>query len=268
MTEERKTGTREWAETNLNIADGCSHGCRYCYARQAAVVRFAKRSGKTFENWTDVVVDPKRVNKQYGKRTGTIMFPTTHDIVPEIIDDCVTVLTRVLSVGNNVLIVSKPHTSCVVDLCTKLLPWRDQVLYRFTIGADDDEILKLWEPNAPSFAERLECLRFAHGDRWRTSVSIEPMLDPANIDRLVTQLAPFVSDTLWIGKMNHIRARCSDMDDAVLTVLEAEFTDEKILAMVERLGGNPKIRWKDSVKLVIEQKEIREACGSPTEDTP
>lgn len=253
MTEKRKTGTFEWAESTVNIADGCSHGCRYCYARQAAIVRFHKRSGKTLENWTKVVIDPKRRDKQYGKRSGTIMFPSTHDIVPEILDDCVIVLKQLLGAGNDVLIVSKPHLECVKRLCDELAEWHGQVVWRFTIGAADDVILRLWEPNAPTFEERRACLEHAHAECWSTSVSIEPMLDPANIDDLVTRLDEFVTDSIWIGKMNQIRARCPDMDATVLGTLETGFTDDKILAMVDRLGGNPKIRWKDSIKAVIEQ---------------
>ena len=250
---ERKTGTREWAESNLNIADGCSNGCRYCYARQAAVVRFAKRSGKTFENWTEVVVDPVRVNKQYGKRKGNIMFPTTHDVVPEILDECVTVLKQVLGMGNSVLLVTKPHLDCVTRLCDELEQWRSQVLWRFTIGSDHNAVLAFWEPGAPSFEERFDSLVLAHQRAWQTSVSIEPMLDPASIDRLVTKLAPHVSETIWIGKMNQIKARCPDVEPAVVSQLEAEFADHKILEIVDRLGDNPKIQWKDSIKLVIEE---------------
>ena len=32
----KKTGTREWAEVNVNIILGCEHRCRYCYAAEGA----------------------------------------------------------------------------------------------------------------------------------------------------------------------------------------------------------------------------------------
>ena len=31
-----KHGTKEWADVNVNIIDGCSHNCRYCFACQDA----------------------------------------------------------------------------------------------------------------------------------------------------------------------------------------------------------------------------------------
>ena len=250
MTEKRKTGTAEWAEVNLNIAQGCSHGCRYCYARHNAVTRFKRVEA---DSWPTEVVDQARVTKRYGLREGkTIMFPTAHDITPAILDDCVTVLKKVLAAGNQVLIVTKPHLECVQRLCADLEEWQDQVLFRFTIGATDDEVLSFWEPNAPTFEERMDSLAFARTRRWATSVSIEPMLDPKNIDVLVLAVQQWVTETIWIGKMNHIRMRCPDVDDATVTALEAEITDEKILAMVDRFEANP----------LIDSKKVRTQSSS------
>ena len=33
---------------------------------------------------------------------------------------------------------------------------------------------------------------------------MEPMLDSANIDILISDLSPYVTHSIWIGKMNHI----------------------------------------------------------------
>lgn len=250
----RKTGTREWAARNLNIAVGCSHGCAYCYARHDAVERFKRVAA---DKWTDMVVDPKRVAQKYGRRKNEdatvydVMFPTAHDIVPAILSDCVTVLRKVLEAGNTVLVVTKPHLVCVKRLCAILGSWRAQVVFRFTIGTTDDEVLQEWEPGAPGFTERLASLAHAHAQGWTTSVSVEPMLDPRNVDDLVETLEPFVTETIWIGKLNRIRSRCHDATEAMMAALEREYTDAKILAMVDRLQGNPKVRWKDSIKKVI-----------------
>jgi DNA repair photolyase len=31
------TGTKEWADVNVNIISGCSHDCHYCFAKSDAV---------------------------------------------------------------------------------------------------------------------------------------------------------------------------------------------------------------------------------------
>lgn len=251
---EKKTGTREWAKHNLNIARGCSNGCLYCYAR-ANALRF--RQIDSTEGWKEMKVFKAKVEKGYGKRKNDdpdvydIMFPTAHDITPDILGECVIVLRKVLEAGNTVLIVSKPSLVCIEGMVWELKEWKDQVVWRFTIGSDDDDILSFWEPNAPPFQERLDALKHCYENGWTTSVSIEPMLDPVNIDRLVEALLPSVSETIWIGKANRIRHRCPDVASGVLDELEEAYADEEILAIVERWDDNPKIRWKDSIKEVI-----------------
>lgn len=36
----KKTGTREWSESSLNIAIGCKNNCRYCYASHTLPIAF------------------------------------------------------------------------------------------------------------------------------------------------------------------------------------------------------------------------------------
>ena len=79
------------------------------------------------------------------------------------------------------------------------------------------------------------------------------MIDPANIDSLVETLSPWVTETLWIGKMNKIRLRCQDVDEPVLAALEEAYSDENIMDLVERYDTDPRISWKDSIKKVIER---------------
>lgn len=93
-----------------------------------------------------------------------------------------------LHAGNKVLVVSKPHLECIRAICERFDLVKDQILFRFTIGACDDQILSYWEPNAPRYDERKQCLFYAYQAGLRTSVSVEPMLDSANIDALISDL--------------------------------------------------------------------------------
>ena len=71
-------------------------------------------------------------------------------------------LRKLLAAGNEVLIVTKPHLECVERLCRELAAYKEKIVFRFTIGAMDDELLAFWEPGAPAFAERLAALKHAH----------------------------------------------------------------------------------------------------------
>jgi len=87
------------------------------------------------------------------------------------------------------------------------------------------------------------------------------MLDE-NIDRVIDKCAPHVTETIWVGKINHLigvtgRGRLDfngHNDPATLTKaneLIAWQSDEKILKLYERYKNDPMIRWKESIKKVI-----------------
>lgn len=246
------SGTKEWAAINFNIQTGCEHDCRYCYARSNAL-RF-KRITKA-EYWHVPVLNIAAVKRPWRKKKGTIMFPTTHDITPGNINSCVTVLKKMLEVGNRVLIVSKPHFDCVQRLCEDLVEYQNQILFRFTIGSAFDTTLKFWEPEAPCFAERVAALDLAHRCGYETSVSCEPYLD-ASITEVVRLVDPYVTDAIWIGKMNHIEQRVdikgwTGKEFTFLREVERAQTDLAVTRLAEALKGNPKIKYKESIKKVL-----------------
>lgn len=249
----KKTGTREWAEVNVNIFLGCEHRCRYCYAAEMAK-RFKRIT--SLDDWgtTCCELRPTEVNKARKKVKGRIMFPTSHDITPRFLDECVTVLKKLLAAGNDMLIVSKPHLECVERLCRELAASKEKIVFRFTIGAIDDELLRYWEPGAPAFAERFAALKHAHGQGFRTSVSAEPMLDVPHAVELYKAVAPFVTDTVWFGKMNDVRRRVevkSAEDEAAVKRIEQNQTDERIVELYGRLKNKPKVAWKDSIRKIV-----------------
>jgi DNA repair photolyase len=182
-------GTMEWSVKTINCCTGCSHDCRYCYAKEMAI-RFKQ---VTAAQWPLERIRSKDVVKSHKKYDGQVMFPSSHDITPNNLDACLTVLVNLLGAGNRVLVVSKPHFECIKAICKKFETFKDQILFRFTIGSCDDRILSYWEPNAPRYDERKQCLIFAHKAGYRTSVSVEPMLDSANIDALIGDLLPYVT---------------------------------------------------------------------------
>ena len=246
------TGTQEWAASNVNIQDGCEHDCRYCYAKTMAI-RFKRMTSKS---WSEPKLRAHDVNRGFTRRSGRIMFPTAHDITEQNIDACLTVLKRMLAAGNDLLIVSKPCMPCVKRLCSELAPYRDQIVFRFSIGSASNAALKFWEPGAPTFKQRLACLKAAYLHDFQTSVSCEPMLD-ARIDRVVEAVHPFVTDSIWLGKINRLRSilpqNCPGDAEALEKgeALMASQNDDAIRDLYDRYQHDAKIKWKDSIKQVI-----------------
>jgi DNA repair photolyase len=246
-------GTKEWAVKNINFINGCKHNCKYCYSKEMAI-RFNR---KTPENWEIEVVRSKDVEKKYSKYDGRVMFPSSHDITPDHLRDALIVLKKLLEAGNEVLIVTKPHLICIDTLCKTFKKFRRQILFRFTIGSSVSSVLKFWEPNAPSFEERLDCLKKAHKLGFETSVSCEPMLD-SKVDKLIDVIIPFVSNSIWIGKANflHKRMKTNGVKDKLSYKKAKELEDwqenkDNILKLYEKYKDNPKIKWKESIKKVL-----------------
>lgn len=230
----RTSGTKEWADSNVNVVEGCAHDCLYCYAKRMAI-RFKR---KTTENWKVMVAKPV---KRFKKRHGRVMFPTSHDIIPGEpgYDECIETIIRLVIAGNEVLVTTKPHVKAVRDICSNILPdYKDKVQFRFTITSNDTpRVTDWWEPGAPPANERIAALQLAYILGWKTSVSIEPCLD-ADPRPLVARVRPFVTESIWLGTMNY----CEGPYDKWTWVPR----------WFEWFKDDPLVRFKDSARHVIE----------------
>jgi len=256
MTKKSKAGTREWADSNVNIQTGCEHNCKYCYAKCMAL-RFGRT---TIAGWASPKPNQRVINKGFKKRRGRIMFPSSHDITPENLYECSVVLLNMLDAGNEVLIVSKPHIECVTNLSSILKEYKRQIVFRFTIGSAQNEVLEFWEPNAPCFEERLDCLAYAYEQGYQTSVSCEPMLDD-NISAVVHAVSPHTTGSIWIGKANRLRQimslNCPGDEEVKARADELIFmqNDDHLVHLIAVYDSFPKIQWKDSIKEVWSRNE-------------
>ena len=222
---------------------------------------------KRLEPWEEIQPHPLKILKDHGKCPGRIMFPIRHDITPANIDRVLTAVPKLLGEADNLLIVTKPHFDCIMQICSYLTCFainpealeilKKHVMFRFTIGSQDSRTLKFWEPGAPSYEERLASLVYAHHMGFQTSVSCEPALEGTqDYLGLVRTLSPFVTDAIWIGKMNHIEQRLK-ANNAPEWVLEmgrktaSWWTDQAVRDLYGMLKDNPKVKWKDSIKDVL-----------------
>jgi DNA repair photolyase len=245
-------GTKEWASKNFNFINGCIHDCKYCYSKSMAI-RFKR---KTPQNWKIEEVNHKILQASVKRIEGRIMFPSSHDISPENLNHTIGALRNILKVDNHVLIVTKPHLEVIQRICEEFPDKKANILFRFTIGSTNSDTLKFWEPGAPSFEERLESLKHAHDMGFSTSISSEPVLD-SNSNELIETLLPFVSDAIWIGKPNKLKSimkvnGANDPESAYKAdELMKQLNDQWALELYDRYKNNPKVKWKDSMKKVL-----------------
>jgi len=250
----RATGTKEWAEHSANVALGCIHDCRYCYAR-ANALRFGKI--KSVEEWKNEVINLDAVVKHQGKRKGVIMFPTAHDITDKTFDASMAVLFRMLGAGNKVLVVSKPKLDLIDSMVSQLkrafhYP-TDQLTFRFTIGTLYREVAEYWEPGAPSPEERVAAAELAIKAGYKVGFSMEPALDPTDaLIQTAGKLARFTTDQVWIGTMNKIDLRWvkegTDRDAKMMARVEDNLKPENMRRTYYVFHINPKVEWKDSYR--------------------
>lgn len=240
------TGTKEWADHNVNCIKGCYNNCRYCYA-----MCMAKRFGRTTsETWKKMIIREDVVNSKFRKFSGRVMFPSSHDIfdMPGYEEACFTVLANLLKSGNEVLVTTKPKLAIIKKIDEEFSVLKDQVQFRFTITSSDDQLLKFWEPNAPLFEERLKSLRYAFKKGYKTSVSIEPFLD-YDPRPLVNSISPFVTESIWLGVMNYIpRNNIRKVEILHYDSIRINYSEEHLKEIYEFFNEFPKIRWKDSIK--------------------
>ena len=183
IPEKGKKRFQDWTDSknNINICTGCMNDCVYCYMKSMNAKIPSKKQPADWHNWE---LRPDDVEANRRLMDGLVGFPTSHDIFPEILDPYLIVLGKLLRAGNEVLIVSKPRLDCIKEICASSRFFKDRIIFRFTIGSMNDQLLGTWEPNAPGYEERKACLQYAFEQGYRTSVSVEPMLDATNIASL------------------------------------------------------------------------------------
>ena len=83
------------------------------------------------------------------------------------------------------------------------------------------------------------------------------MLDD-NVSELVDKTLLYVTDSIWIGKANDLirRMKINGNTDSVSLMKAEELNnwqsnDNNILAIYEQYKNNPKIKWKESIKKVV-----------------
>jgi DNA repair photolyase len=183
----------------VNPYVGCQHGCTYCYAR------FMKRFTGHREPWgqfVDVKVNAatlllQEINK---KPLGNVWVSGVCDPYQplerkyELTKKCLEILVRY----------SWPTTiqtkSPLVLRDTNLFKRSDKIEVGLSVTTANDEMRRLFEPNAPSIEERIKALEILHLAGIKTYAMVAPMLP--GVEGLADRLSGKV-DHVLIDKMNY-----------------------------------------------------------------
>ena len=183
----------------INPYIGCEHCCTYCYAR------FMKRFTDHKEEWGKFV--DAKVNSASllqgeikKKKPGVVWISGVCDPYQplekkyELTKRCLEIL---LAYGWPVTVQTK---SPLVLRDVETLRKFDEIEVGLTITTADENVRKIFEPNAPPVEQRIETLRKLHSAGVKTFAMIAPLLP--NAKGLATQLSGKV-DYVLIDKMNY-----------------------------------------------------------------
>jgi len=211
----------------------------------------AKRFGRSTDHtWKKMTIRKEVLSKNFKKRSGRVMFPSSHDIfnIQPFKEACFIVLRKLLECENEVLITTKPQLTIVQEIIDEFGDCRHQFQFRFTITSNDDRLLRFWESNASGFEERLASLKYAFRKGSKTSVSIEPFLD-YDPTELIKTVAPFITESIWLGRMNYIRRKgLSEKERPYYNEIRRNYETRHLWEICKKLNGHPKVRIKDSIR--------------------
>ena len=201
-----KTGV-EYGDYTINIAEGCSHGCKYpCYAMMMAK-RFGK--AKTYEDWCEPKIVSNAIellDKELPKMKDNIksiqLCFTTDPFMynyPEVSELSLKCIAKINSFGI-------PCTALTKGLLPKeLADLSKDNEYGITLISLNEEFRKEMEPGSAPYRERIEALKCLHNKGCRTWVSIEPYPTPNFIEQDLNEILEAISfcDKIIFGRLNY-----------------------------------------------------------------
>ncbi len=190
---------REYSELAVNIATGCVHGCKYCYApgiRRTTREDFKNRiiPRKDFEK--KLALDLRDM-KALGDRRRVLLCFMTDCYQPQLADQTRRCLELFNAYGVNFQVLTKNGRLATKDFDL----YKNGDAYAATIVFSKEESREYFEPDACTTDERIESLKEAHKRGIETWVSLEPVLYPEQALEVIEMTKEYV-DHYKIGKVS------------------------------------------------------------------
>ena len=192
---------REYGKYALNLFNGCTHGCLYCFS--------PSMMHKTRDDFHASCLPTKNVLTMLKK--DLVRFGVLDEAIflcfltdPYCID-ADTLITRaairiILESGNTVNILTKGGLKARRDFDLLSSMSGNKIGATLTFTSVKDSVR--WEPNADDPYNRLQMLKDAKAKGIKTWASIEPVIDPIESLLIMEAAIPYV-DEFKIGKLNH-----------------------------------------------------------------
>lgn len=201
---EPKGKAREYGEYALNLYEGCTHGCKYCYVpsirRKTPADYHAQAKARDFR-WSALQDDIRLLRLLRGQ--SLFLCFTCDPYQP--LNDTVNYTRHLIrmchenTVGITILTKGGKRSEYDLQLLAENPALSD---YGATLTFLDDAYSQLWEPGAALPGERIAMLRKAHEMGIPTWASLEPVIDPAQSLEIINHCHEFI-DVFKIGRWNH-----------------------------------------------------------------
>ncbi len=191
----------EYSRLAVNLYNGCSHGCEYCYAPACLHATRDKfqAAGPRTDIIQKIVLDAHRLQIQ--RETGPVLLCFTCDPYQPI-DQQYELSRKAISALHsydiNVRILTKAGERAERDF--DLLSDKDW--FGVTLTNLDNQLSLRWEPGAALPDERIKALSKAHTNGIKTWVSLEPVLYPDVTIEIIKRTHEFV-DSFKVGTLNY-----------------------------------------------------------------
>lgn len=191
----------EYGEYALNLYDGCTHGCKYCYV---PAIRY-----KTPQEYHSKAMARKfnlaRLKNEISTHAGKPLFLCFTCDPYQPINDTEKLTSRIIPLchKNNipVTILTKGGKRSGVDF--PVLAKNPQLSnYGSTLTFLNESDSLEWEPDAALPNERISMLKKAHEMGIPTWASLEPVIDPAQSIEIIKACHGFI-DVFKVGRWNH-----------------------------------------------------------------
>ncbi len=204
------------ADYCINCYTGCSHGCRYCYAR------FMKKYTSHQEPWgefVDVKVNAPRVldRELPRKSRGSVFLSSVCDPYQPLeskyglTGKCL----RILLHRQWPVVVQTKSPLVMRDL--KVLKGFENATVGFTITTLDEKVRKAFEPETVSSEQRIGALKKLHESGIKTYAFIGPMypfLTEKDLEGIFERLSEAV-DEVYVDKLSIKYGNWSDIEQAL-----------------------------------------------------